>query len=134
MQRPRGDLADTLGPEDFVNTPSKDHRCMNCHRVPTNPQLSGCFNMIYCQPCSRMKTYCITYHGIINYADNKQLWSKIKDLRLRCPNWRGQCQIANIRRACLRFTGSICQSARYKYREVVELQVDQQVSGLADSH
>ena len=91
-QRPRGDLPDTLDPEDFVNTPSEDRRCVKCHQVPTNPQLSGCCNTTYCQPCSKTKTYCITHHCIISYTDNKQLRSKILNLQLRCPNWRGGCQ------------------------------------------
>ena len=28
----------------------------------------------------------------MNYTDEKKLRSKIMDLRIRCPNWRGGCQ------------------------------------------
>ena len=92
LQKPRGDLPETLDPEDFVNPPKEDRRCVKCHRVPTNPQCSSCCNTIYCQPCSKTKIYCVTHHGVVDYTDDKKLRSKILDLRLKCPNWRGGCQ------------------------------------------
>ena len=91
-QKSKGDLPDTLDPQDFVNPPAEDRRCVKCHHVPTNPQRSSCCNTVYCPPCSRTKTYCVTHHGLVGYTDDKKLKRSIKDLRSRCPNWRGGCQ------------------------------------------
>jgi hypothetical protein len=28
----------------------------------------------------------------MSYTDDNKLWTKVMDLRCRCPNWRGGCQ------------------------------------------
>ena len=91
-------LPETLDPDDFVNPPSSDRRCVKCGRVPTNPQVSSCCHCVYCEPCSSAMTLtvCPTHQIPLSFVDDKKLRTKILDLRSNCPNWRKGCNFKDV--------------------------------------
>ena len=89
-------LPDSFAREDFLRQPKDDRLCVKCDHVPYNPQRSVCCNRLYCEPCSKKMKRCRTHKADLQYTSDKELYSKIQKLNIKCPNRGGGCEWTGI--------------------------------------
>ena len=94
LQKPKqaaGKLPDSFAKDDFIRPPPPDRLCVKCDRVPLNPQRSICCQRLYCKPCSKKNKRCRKHKADLEYTSDKKLYSKIQNLKIKCPNRAGGC-------------------------------------------
>ena len=84
-------LPESFDKDDFLRQPPGDRLCVKCDHVPLNPHRSVCCNRLYCEPCSKKIKRCRTHKADVQYALDKELYTKIQKLKIRCPNRGGGC-------------------------------------------
>ena len=103
LQKPKqatgtGKLPDSFAKDDFIRPPPPDRLCIKCDRVPFNPQRSVCCQRLYCEPCSKKYKRCTsrTHKADLEYTSDKELYSKIQKLKIKCPNRGKGCDWSDL--------------------------------------
>ena len=94
--KPSVKLPDSFTKDDFVREPAADRYCVKCSRVPFNPQRSVCCKRLYCEPCSKKGNRCRQHKADLQYTPDKDLYSKIQKLKIKCPHRTGGCNWKGI--------------------------------------
>ena len=89
-------LPESFAKDDFLRQPPGDRLCVKCDHVPLNPQRSVCCNRLYCEPCSKKNKRCRTHKKDVQYTSDKELYTKIQKLKIKCPNRGGGCSWSDI--------------------------------------